>query len=280
MKLAERAPFPDGHFYSPTIDVQSLAKDQLRIWPECPDIVGVDFNLERQRSFLTEVFPKYIKEFDYVETEAECKNEWQFYINNTQFSGLDARSLFVMLRHISPEHVIEIGSGFSSLLTADVSRRFMDGNMDFTCIEPYPRVFLKEGVDGISRLIEQKVESVPLDFFSKLREGDILFIDSSHVSKTGSDVNYIYLEILPRLKQGVIIHIHDIFFPHDYPKQWVLEEGRSWNEQYLLRAMLMFNPHFEVLFSSSCAATYCAQLVENIFGKLFGGGSFWMQVRG
>jgi hypothetical protein len=122
---------------------------------------------------------------------------------------------------------------------------------------------------------------VPLGIFEALESGDILFIDSSHVSKTGSDVNYLYFEVLPRLKPGVKIHIHDIFLPHEYLKEWVLGECRSWNEQYLLRALLMYSSAFSVVFGCAYAMATMADKVKAALshpkGHAFGGGSFWME---
>jgi hypothetical protein len=175
--------------------------------------------------------------------------------------------------------MIEIGSGFSSLLTADVNRRFLDGTLEFTCIEPYPAAFLSDGVDGISTLIPSKVQDVPLDVFSQLSSGDILFIDSSHVAKTGSDVNYLYFEVIPRLAAGVRVHIHDIFLPHDYPREWAIDANRSWNELYLVRAFLMYNRDFRITFGASYAAYRFPDLVRAALpgGHLMAGGSLWLE---
>lgn len=177
--------------------------------------------------------------------------------------------------------MIEVGSGFSTLLAGDVNSRFLNNSVEIKCIEPYPRSFLRKGIPGVSRVIEEKVQNVPLSEFSELRAGDILFIDSSHVAKTGSDVNFVYFEVLPRLAAGVRIHLHDIFLPHDYPKTWVLEENRSWNEQYLLRALLMYSTAFRVVFSCSYAHWRFPDLVREALAhpnrRAFGGGSFWIE---
>ena len=157
----------------------------------------------------------------------------------------------------------------------------MNGSCNFQCIEPYPRDFLVAGVAGISELITQKVQDVPLNMFEKLQKGDILFIASSHVCKTGSDVNFLYFEILPRLKSGVMIHIHDIFLPFEYPVEWVLDENRSWNEQYLLRALLMYSDTFRVFFACNYAYMEFSGLVSKALdlpsGRGLGGGSFWLE---
>jgi len=177
--------------------------------------------------------------------------------------------------------MIEVGSGFSSLLVADVNRRFLADSLDFTCIEPFPREFLKQRVQGITRVIEAKVQDVSLAEFEQLEAGDVLFVDSSHVAKTGSDVNHLVFEILPRLQRGVRIHIHDIFLPGDYPKDWVLGENRSWNEQYVIRALLMHSTTFRVLFGSYYAYLAFPDLICDALslkpGMAFGGGSLWLE---
>jgi hypothetical protein len=230
---------------------------------------------------LREVFPRQFSAYDYPEKLAETPELTDFFTQNSQFSWLDCRSLFVLLRQWRPRRLFEVGSGFSSLLVADVNRRFLDNSVDVTCVEPYPREFLHDGLPGISRLIRAKVQDVPLATFAELDAGDVLFIDSSHVAKTGSDVNYLYFEVLPRLKPGVRIHIHDIFLPHDYPADWVLRENRSWNEQYLLRALLMYSTGFRVLFGSNYAYWRYPELVRAALahprGHAFGGGSFWIE---
>jgi hypothetical protein len=132
-------------------------------------------------------------------------------------------------------------------------------------------------------LTTQKVQDTPLDEFDKLKRGDILFIDSSHVCKTASDVNFLYFEVLPRLKAGVLVHIHDIFLPFEYPVEWVMDDNRSWNEQYLLRALMMHSRAFRVLFGCRYAQDKFPGLVERALGLSaghgFGGGSFWLKKR-
>ena len=144
--------------------------------------------------------------------------------------------------------IIEVGSGFSSLLAAEAIAR--NDSSALICIEPFPPEFLRKGFPGLHSLIEKKVQDIDLEFFSQLDSGDILFIDSSHTVKIGGDVNYLFLEVLPRLKPGVIVHVHDIFFPFDYRRDWVMDEFRFWTEQYLLQAFLTFNSEFEVLMAN------------------------------
>lgn len=274
--------FPNGHFYSPIVDPSELLAVESRLWSAAPEVIGVDFGSEYQLHVLREWFPQFIADYDYPEpAPAGDAALDRFYTQNSQFSWLDARALFVLMRAWRPSRIIEVGSGYSSLLMADVNLRFLNGSCDITCIEPYPRPFLRSGIPGLARLLEQKVQDVPLSTFSALQAGDILFIDSSHVAKTGSDVNYLFFEVLPRLQVGVKIHIHDIFLPHEYPRAWVIDENRSWNEQYLVRALLMFSNKFAVRFGSSYAFSRHSDEVRNALalksGAVFGGGSLWIE---
>jgi hypothetical protein len=138
---------------------------------------------------------------------------------------------------------------------------------------------LRAGFAGLTSLIPSKVEEVSLDLFTELEPSDVLFIDSSHVVRTGGDVTYLFLEVLPRLRPGVVVHVHDIFLPREYPREWVTEELRFWTEQYLLQAFLVFNSAFRVLFANSyVGARYATDLRETFpSSPWWGGGSFWMQ---
>lgn len=282
--------FPDGHFYSPVNDPEELRHRESEIWPpEAAEPPGLDLALGAQRRLL-EGMREVAQDFDYPHRkdldesddreQASGDARFAFQDGNGLFDGLDARMLFCMLRHAAPSRMVEVGSGFSSLLTADVNRRFLDAEMEFTCIEPYPRPFLTAGVPGITDVIVERVERVGLEPFTGLESGDVLFIDSSHVTKTGNDVNFLYFQVLPRLEPGVLVHIHDIFFPDDYPKTWVLEQGRSWNEQYLVQALLMFSDGFEVVFGSHCATRFFPEVVESLFSGSYGGGSLWIRRTG
>lgn len=270
--------FPAGHFYSPVVDPVDIKSREAQIWHGRDEMPGILWNVSNQLDLLNNVFRNYTAGINYPVKKTE--NEVGYYYNNDQFPVLDAEVLYCMLCHCQPRHMIEIGSGFSSLITADVNRRILNSKLDFTCVEPYPRQFLTDGVPGITRLVVSKVEDLDPSFFAILDAGDILFIDSSHVAKTGSDVNYLFFEIIPRLKKGVLIHVHDIFLPDEYSKKWVIEEGRGWNEQYLLRAFLQFNSAFEVIWGSNYMATRFAKELEDVFPRfpaLGGGGSVWIR---
>jgi predicted O-methyltransferase YrrM len=277
-----RASHPGGHFYSPIVDPAAASANADRLWPEPPaPIAGIEFDDASHRHVLETLFPRFYRDFDYAEEGAPDEEVTAYYINNSQFTWLDARALFVLLRAWRPARIIEVGSGYSTLLIADVARRFLDGATRITAIEPYPRPFLaKLGVE----LIEAKVQDVAPAVFETLERGDVLFIDSSHVAKTGSDVNYLLFEILPRLKPGVRIHIHDIFLPAEYPKDWVIDENRSWNEQYVVRALLMYSTRFRVVFGASYAYFHHREAITRALGLApgvaYGGGSLWLEVVG
>jgi hypothetical protein len=270
---------PPGHFYSPIADPQDLVERQAKIWPPSPEIVGVDFRPEEHSRILTDVFPRFIGEYDYPDSEGDATDDQSYYTNNSQFGWLDSRALFVLLREWRPKRLIEVGSGFSSLLAADVNRRFLEGSCEITCVEPYPRPFLERGIPGVASLVKERVQLLEPSFFTeRLEPGDVLFIDSSHVVKTGSDVVHLLFEVLPRLSPGVRVHFHDVFFPADYPKSWAITENRSWNEQYVLRALLMYSTAFRVAFGCNYAFTRFPDLVSAALGRPgFGGGSFWIE---
>jgi hypothetical protein len=260
-----RKAFPDGHFYSPIPSLPEIKEYESRIWCDSADTLGIDFNDPEHRRWLTELLPRHLPYYDYPDSRPPGFPADYYFTQNPTFSWLDSRMLFSVLRELRPNRLIEVGSGFSSLLSADVNRRFLNGHLELVCIDPYPQDFLTAGVDGISRVIESKVQDVPMEMFDALGTGDILFIDSSHVAKTGSDVNFLYLKVLPRLRAGVLVHIHDIFFPNDYPKDWVLERGYNWNEQYLVQALLMFSNRFEVMFGCAYAMAVFVNIVVRFF---------------
>lgn len=269
--------FPVGHFYSPIANPGDIRAREERIWKHVDKMHGIDMRIDDQLALLGQLKP-YTAMINYPVEQTE--NATTYFYGNDQYPALDAEFLYAALCHFKPKSMIEVGSGFSTLITADVNRRILGSNLDFSCIEPYPRQFLIDGVDGVTRLIRQKVEDVETSFFDRLDSGDILFIDSSHVSKVGSDVNYLFFEVLPLLKRGVIVHVHDIFLPDEYPKTWVIDEGRNWNEQYLLRAFLQFNADWMVIWAAHYMGTRYTAAVQDTFPhypKLGGGGSFWMK---
>lgn len=272
-------PHEVGHFYSPVCHPGELAARRATLWPQAPDTPGIDLDIEGQRRLLRDVFPQLLAEFDYP---AHTDDPQAFHVDNPQFQQADARGLFALLRHWRPRRVVEVGSGYSTLLIADVNRRFLDRAMDIAAIEPYPRDFL-HGLPGLATLRVHGVQNTPDAVFDALADGDVLFIDSSHVLKTGSDLVHLLTRVLPRLRSGVRVHLHDVFLPDDYPPHWVLDLNRSWNEQYALQAILANGSRYRVLYGTQFALTCLAADAGAAFGSLAGqpyaGGSFWIQVR-
>ena len=269
--------FPPGHFYSPITDPDDMRAKESSLWSGSDDLPDIDLGIQAQLALLRDLEPHAASA---IYPEADPGDGITYFYGNDQYPALDATFLHAALRYFRPRSMIEVGSGYSSLVTADVNRRFLSGNLDFVCIEPYPRQFLINGVSGISGLITSKVEDVDISFFGRLRADDILFIDSSHVVKTGSDVTHLLFKVLPGLQPGVLVHIHDIFLPDEYPKRWVIEEGRNWNEQYFVRAFLSFNPDFEIVWAAHYMGTRHPEAIRRAFPHCVSpsdGGSLWIR---
>lgn len=272
-----------NHFYEPIPDTRTLGDG---LWEHHSELIGVNLNEEKQLKLLSDLASKYKSEYNNFPINF-CKTmePYDFYIENNMFSPIDAEILYCMVRDFKPRQIMEIGSGYSTYLSA---KAILKNKEEDHChesyliaIEPYPNDILKNGFPGLSRLIPEKVENVPLSEFKKLKEDDILFVDSSHVLKIDSDVQYIYLEILPRLNKGVMVHCHDIFFPAEYPREWILKDHRFWNEQYVLQAFLNFNNSFEVIWASNYMNLKHPNELENVFNSYHSvykmPSSFWMR---
>lgn len=240
--------FPVGHFYSPLPSRTEIGEAFARggFGPPFP---GVDLNEAEQFARL-ERFASWYPEQPFPEKQT---NGRRFYLDNPSYGHYDAMMLYGMLREARPRRIIEVGSGFSSAAMLDLNETLLGGDAQLTFIDPDMqrlRPLLRTGDHARVTLIEKRVQEVPLETFSILGENDVLFIDSSHVSKIGSDVNRLYFDVLPALAPGVLIHIHDVAGNLDYPRDW-LEDGRAWNEQYVLRAFLMNNSAYRMeLFSA------------------------------
>lgn len=235
---------PPGHFYSPLPDVHSLKQVFKKV---NQSVTGIDIKDDRQIDFLKKISPYYAH---IPFGDGFRKNNTRYFFNgNEWYSYGDAIILFCMINHFKPRRFIEIGSGYSSLVTLDTCEMLNIGTK-ITLIEPYPDLLLSllsHRDDPEKILLKKSVEDVDVSFFKELKRGDILFVDSSHVVKFASDVLFIFSEVLPLLNSGVIIHFHDIFWPFEYPYEW-LEQGRAWNEAYFLRLLLMNNKNFEILY--------------------------------
>jgi hypothetical protein len=261
------------HFYQPIPDTRSLPDS---LWNTPSELAGIDMNDSFQLDLLQKHFAKFRNEYDQVSPGLTDESD-QFYAKKGPFRGIDAIVAHCMVRHFQSKLIIEIGAGASSLVLGKASMK--NNNPGLVCIEPFPQEFLKRGFPGLHSLIEKRVQDIDLAFFSQLQSGDILFIDSSHTVKIGGDVNYLFLEVLPRLNAGVIVHVHDIFLPFDYRRDWVMDEFRFWAEQYLLQAFLTFNSQFEILMANRYLSYNYRNILKAAFPSLpaLGGGSFWMR---
>ncbi|MGH9656397.1 MAG: class I SAM-dependent methyltransferase [Bryobacteraceae bacterium] len=204
---------------------------------------------------------------------------FHFGFENPAYSWGDASVLHAMIRLYRPARFIEIGSGWSSACTVDTVLHYLTG-CDLTLIEPHAellRNLLSDRAENI-RVIESKVQDVPVEIFKNLQAGDILFIDSTHVLRTGSDVSFELFEILPNLAPGVLVHFHDMFWPFEYPREWVLDENRSWNELYAVRAVLTNNDQWSVLFFNNYFARFERPRIEETFPTFLrnSGGALWI----
>ena len=224
------------HYYDPLFNPKHLYKPLENV----RSLNAINFNIENQLQLLNQ--------FTYSDELLNLQLRKDFFdFNNNSFGLIDADMWYNYIRHFKPKRIIEIGSGNSTKLAtlAIAKNKDVDANYhcEHICIEPFEMPWLESLNIKVYR---KKVETFPLDFFSQLEANDILFIDSSHVLRPQGDVLFEFLEILPVLKPGVIVHIHDIFTPQDYPHQWVVDDNRLWNEQYLLEAFLYYNKDWEI----------------------------------
>ncbi len=239
--------YPAGHYYSP-IPEKGWVKEYLDRQTKMPiNLVDIDLRKEHQLS----VINRYIKFYSEIPFTFEKKST-RYYFDQEWFTYFDAISLYSFIRDIKPKKIIEVGSGFSSAVMLDTAELFLETKPQMTFIEPFPerlKSILRES-DNRIEIIEDKVQNVKLEVFQKLNAGDILFIDSSHVLKYGSDLHYLLFEIIPNLEKGVFVHFHDIIYPFEYFQNW-LKEGRYWNEIYMLRAFLANNTDWKIHFFNS-----------------------------
>jgi len=234
------------HFYLPVPD----DTDRLeQFWAQPSAMVGVNTNDALGLEVMEQICPKYLPEFREqfpIEVPPQTPG---FYLINGGYMAVDAHVYYCLIRHFKPRKIVEIGNGNSTLLAiaaADTNENETGQRPHLTSIDPYPWAIFKDGYAGLDSLVVERVQDVPVSFFEQLEAGDMLFIDSSHVIRSGNDVHYEFLEILPRLKPGVLIHVHDISLPRPYPQVY-FDNHLYWNEQYLLQAFLAFNDRFEVV---------------------------------
>lgn len=266
------------HFYQPVPDTRAMGDPAGESDRDPP---GIDFRADRQRKLLKLLAARYKKVYEaFPRTDSGA----DFFLENGAFGTVDAEILHSMVRYLRPRRIIEVGSGFSTLVMAGAIKANKERNHRYscrlTCIDPYPSPLLK-GLGELSKITRGSVQGVPLSEFEKLQSGDILFIDSSHVLAVGSDVRYELLEILPRLRKGVYVHFHDVFLPSDYPSDWPREKAIFWNEQYGIQSFLQFNSAFEVIWAGAFMSIRHPKELKKAIGSFYPGGprpaSLWIR---
>lgn len=269
---------PPGHYHSPIPDPGEVL-DQSEALFDTPrrEIPGVDLDEESQLELFHALRAFYGEEGFPDEAEPDRR----YHAGNTFFGYGDAFVLYGMMRLFQPRRIIEVGSGFSSAVMLDTDERHLGRSVRYTFVEPHPErlhSLLRPEDHSRVQILEQRVQEVDVELFDELGSGDILFIDSSHVAKTASDVNHLFFHVLPRLSPGVLVHVHDVPHPFEYPRDWV-EEGRAWNEVYLLRAFLQYNSAFRIRLHATFLATLNGDLAREWMPRCMEdlGSSLWMQ---
>lgn len=266
-RLALRASGALARWGGESNDIPPVKVDQE--WPRLLATPALDFNESEALRLVQDVFPRYREEYAAFPMMGP---DGQYYLSNGYFEAVDAEVLYCLVRELRPSQIVEVGSGFSTL----ISRKAVEANGAgrIVAIDPEPRTSIRGAID---EHLPNLVQAMDPAYFDRLHANDILFVDSSHVASSGSDVNYLVLEVLPRLKPGVHVHIHDIFLPLEYPPRFV-EAGNT--EQYLLLAFLSFNSAFKVLWPGSFMRERHPELLREAFPSFTHAarpGSFWMR---
>jgi Methyltransferase domain len=234
------------HYYSPIPTPSELPAE---LWANEADLPGVDFDAADGLDFIQRELAPHIAE--YTAPSAPTGSPRDFYLDNGFYDSVDAETLYAMVRRFAPTRIIELGSGMSTLVMADARAQNEGGDdASHTVYDPFPREDLLTVQREVADVHLVSATDVPLSAFEQLRSGDLLFVDTTHTVKTGGDVNRIILDVLPMLAPGVYVHLHDIFLPWEYPRDFLTERNFYWAEQYLLQSFLAFNPEFEIVFGA------------------------------
>lgn len=269
---------PPGHFYSPIVNVEEVRPQFDKAPPHPAALPAIDLDGERMLAQWKSLLP-HLQDMPFPDQAAPG---FRYCFQNPAFSYGDGSILSAMLRHFKPKRLVEVGSGYSSACAMDTIERYLDGRVEVGFVEPYPELLIKllgaETAESVS-IQACGVQHADLLTFTRLEAGDFLFIDSTHVMKTGSDVCHELFTVLPALQSGVFVHFHDIFWPFEYGPEWVLQENRSWNELYGLRAFLMYNPAFEVVFFNDYFVRHYRDTVQADYPAMLknSGGSIWLR---
>ena len=281
LKLTTGLFVPPGHYYSPIVDRDEARSHFHRQEARHEEgrVRGITTDLESMRMEWRTLLP-YLRTNPFP---AQRSLSTRYAFDNPSYSWGDGSILHAMLRQYTPKRLIEIGSGWSSACAIDTIERYFPDQCAATFIDPFPSL-LREMVGKTkvkTTTLETPVQSVPLEVFDCLEAGDFLFIDSTHVLKTGSDVCFELFEIFPRGQAGVFVHIHDMFWPFEYPKEWAVADNRSWNELYAVRAMLTDNPGWRIVFFNDYFGRLAREEIEATYPQFLNnpGGALWLERR-
>ena len=260
-------------FYSPIPELDRLPPGWFEREAQTPGLdLRLDAQLERLRTELAGPMAQFAPPAE------PAGDPHRYAVANPSYGRLDASALYATVRALAPRRIVELGSGHSTLVTAQAIR---DGGLEteLHVYDPYAAV-VRHDLPGLTALHAVPAQEVPPAVFEALGAGDLLFVDTTHTVKAGSDVNHIVLEVLPRLAPGVVVHLHDIFIPFEYPRVWLEDFGLYWSEQYLVQAFLAMNPGYEVLWSSVALsklrhAELAAALPAGVPPE--GGSAFWIR---
>lgn len=272
--------WPAGHFYSPIPSLSEMQSRESTLFGPPPQVIpGLDLNEQGQLATLAAMTPYYAEQ----PWDDQPRRGLRFHFDNPNFRDGEAIPLYALLRHNRPRRLLEVGSGYSSAATLDVNQRFLGGSMSCTFVEPHPELLeslLAPGDRERIRIVPAGLQDAPAELFQELGAGDVLFIDSTHVLKTGSDVCHLLFQVLPALAPGVVIHIHDIYYPFEYPREWVFQ-GRAWNEAYALRAFLQYNERFEILYFNHFMRLFHGEALAQAMPRCHAhaGSSLWLRKR-
>jgi methyltransferase family protein len=234
------------HYYSPIPDLDEIPPD---VWTRQSELRGLDFDPEAMLAYVERQLSSYLTE--YTPQLQPSGDPRDFYLENGYYESVDAETLYAMVRRLAPRRVVELGSGMSTLVIGDARARSGDvGDRSHVVFDPLPRPELAETLAQVGELSATSAHDVPLSEFERLEAGDVLFIDTTHTVKVGGEVNRIVLDVLPVLAPGVHVHIHDIYLPWEYPREFLTERSFFWAEQFLVQAFLAFNREFEILFGT------------------------------
>lgn len=266
-----------NHYYSPVPDLNRLPPGALDArFP----LHGVEMNDDSQLALLA-ALRTYKGEYGAFAQRTAALNDGRWF-QGGPFARPDADTAYALVRHLKPRRIIEIGSGFSTLAMSEAClKNAADGRpVEFLSIDPYPSYVLASNPKGLTRHFAEPLKSIPLSLFDSLTENDILFIDSTHVIRPGSDVEYEYFHLIPSVGKGTWIHVHDIFLPLPYPSNWITNEHIFWNEQHLLAAFLAFNDKYQ----TTLALSYMCDKFPGEMRQTYPGlpehlsaGSYWFQ---